>query len=90
MRCMKVQEVNFTFRSATEGRLNPPMNGESRGLQVEGVIRLLLQRGSVAITPFFFSADVKPDPLVDGDTIRVRLPDGQEEPLRYIGINTPE
>ena len=28
--------------------------------------------------------------VVDGDTIRVRLPDGREEPVRYIGIDTPE
>jgi len=27
--------------------------------------------------------------VVDGDTVRVRL-DGREEPLRYIGIDTPE
>jgi len=28
--------------------------------------------------------------VVDGDTIRVRLPDGREEPVRYIGVDTPE
>lgn len=28
--------------------------------------------------------------VVDGDTIRVRLPDGAEERVRYIGIDTPE
>lgn len=27
--------------------------------------------------------------MVDGDTIRVRLPSG-EEPVRYIGVDTPE
>lgn len=28
--------------------------------------------------------------VVDGDTIRVRLATGAEEPVRYIGIDTPE
>lgn len=28
--------------------------------------------------------------VVDGDTIRVQLADGTEEPVRYIGIDTPE
>jgi micrococcal nuclease len=28
--------------------------------------------------------------VVDGDTIRVRLPAGGEEAVRYIGIDTPE
>ena len=28
--------------------------------------------------------------VVDGDTIEVLLPDGQEEDVRYIGIDTPE
>jgi micrococcal nuclease len=28
--------------------------------------------------------------VVDGDTVRVRLGDGREEPVRYIGIDTPE
>ena len=28
--------------------------------------------------------------VVDGDTIRVRLPDGSEEAVRYIGIDAPE
>ncbi len=28
--------------------------------------------------------------VVDGDTIEVRLPDGSEEDVRYIGIDTPE
>ena len=28
--------------------------------------------------------------VVDGDTIRVRLASGEEEPVRYIGIDTPE
>lgn len=28
--------------------------------------------------------------VTDGDTIRVLLPDGREEAVRYIGINTPE
>lgn len=28
--------------------------------------------------------------MVDGDTIRVTLPSGEEEPVRYIGIDTPE
>ena len=28
--------------------------------------------------------------VVDGDTIRVRLPSGREERVRYIGIDTPE
>ena len=28
--------------------------------------------------------------VVDGDTIDVRLPDGDEETVRYIGIDTPE
>jgi micrococcal nuclease len=28
--------------------------------------------------------------VVDGDTIRVRLPSGEEEPVRYIGVDTPE
>ena len=28
--------------------------------------------------------------ITDGDTIRVLLPDGREEAVRYIGINTPE
>jgi endonuclease YncB( thermonuclease family) len=27
---------------------------------------------------------------VDGDTIEVRLPDGEEEDVRYIGVDTPE
>ena len=27
---------------------------------------------------------------VDGDTIEVRLPDGSEEDVRYIGVDTPE
>lgn len=28
--------------------------------------------------------------VVDGDTVRVRLSSGAEEPVRYIGIDTPE
>jgi len=28
--------------------------------------------------------------VVDGDTIRVRLDSGGEEPIRYIGMDTPE
>jgi micrococcal nuclease len=28
--------------------------------------------------------------VVDGDTIRVQLPSGEEEAVRYIGIDTPE
>ena len=28
--------------------------------------------------------------VVDGDTIDVRMPDGDEESVRYIGIDTPE
>jgi micrococcal nuclease len=28
--------------------------------------------------------------VVDGDTIDVRMPDGEEESVRYIGIDTPE
>jgi micrococcal nuclease len=28
--------------------------------------------------------------VVDGDTIEVRLPDGSEEDVRYIGVDTPE
>lgn len=28
--------------------------------------------------------------VVDGDTIRVQFGDGREEPVRYIGIDTPE
>ena len=28
--------------------------------------------------------------VVDGDTIEVRLPDGGEDDVRYIGIDTPE
>lgn len=28
--------------------------------------------------------------IVDGDTIHVRLPGGQEERVRFIGVNTPE
>ena len=28
--------------------------------------------------------------VVDGDTIDVRMPDGDEETVRYIGIDTPE
>ncbi len=28
--------------------------------------------------------------VTDGDTIKVRLADGREEKVRYIGINTPE
>src|SRR6478672_9325518 len=28
--------------------------------------------------------------VVDGDTIEVRLPDGSDEDVRYIGIDTPE
>jgi micrococcal nuclease len=28
--------------------------------------------------------------VVDGDTIEVELPDGSEEDVRYIGIDTPE
>jgi micrococcal nuclease len=28
--------------------------------------------------------------IVDGDTIEVELPDGSEEDVRYIGIDTPE
>jgi micrococcal nuclease len=28
--------------------------------------------------------------VIDGDTIEVRLPDGGEEDVRYIGIDTPE
>jgi micrococcal nuclease len=28
--------------------------------------------------------------VVDGDTIDVRMPDGEEETVRYIGIDTPE
>ncbi len=28
--------------------------------------------------------------VVDGDTIEVRLPDGAEEDVRYIGVDTPE
>ena len=28
--------------------------------------------------------------VVDGDTIEVQLPDGREEDVRYIGIDTPE
>lgn len=42
-------------------------------------------------------ADELPNPLevtvsrvVDGDTIEVTLPDGSEEDVRYIGIDTPE
>jgi micrococcal nuclease len=28
--------------------------------------------------------------VIDGDTIRVRMPDGSEEKVRYIGIDAPE
>lgn len=28
--------------------------------------------------------------VVDGDTIEVRLPDGEEEDVRYVGVDTPE
>jgi len=28
--------------------------------------------------------------IIDGDTIRVRMPDGSEERVRYIGIDAPE
>jgi micrococcal nuclease len=28
--------------------------------------------------------------VVDGDTVRVLMPDGTEEPVRLIGVNTPE
>jgi micrococcal nuclease len=28
--------------------------------------------------------------VVDGDTIRVRMPSGEEERVRYIGVDTPE
>jgi len=28
--------------------------------------------------------------IIDGDTIDVRFPDGREERVRYIGVNTPE
>jgi micrococcal nuclease len=28
--------------------------------------------------------------VVDGDTVRVLMPDGSEEPVRLIGVNTPE
>jgi micrococcal nuclease len=33
---------------------------------------------------------VKVTHVVDGDTIDVRMPDGDEESVRYIGIDTPE
>jgi len=33
---------------------------------------------------------VKVTRVVDGDTIDVRMPDGHEETVRYIGIDTPE
>jgi micrococcal nuclease len=46
------------------------------------------------------SATVTPDPfpvtevtvirVVDGDTIHVRTPDGADETIRFIGVNTPE
>jgi micrococcal nuclease len=34
--------------------------------------------------------NVKVTHVVDGDTIDVRMPDGSEEAVRYIGIDTPE
>jgi micrococcal nuclease len=36
------------------------------------------------------SLEVEVSRVVDGDTIEVRLPDGSEEDVRYIGIDAPE
>ena len=36
------------------------------------------------------STDARVVRIVDGDTIRVQFGDGREEPVRYIGIDTPE
>ena len=36
------------------------------------------------------SLTVRVTEIVDGDTIHVELPDGSEEKVRYIGIDTPE
>jgi micrococcal nuclease len=43
-----------------------------------------------AAKPFAGLIDVRVSRNTDGDTIRVTMPDGTEEKVRFIGVNTPE
>lgn len=58
-----------------------------------------LRRSIVILFIFFISAQpiaqekgyfLEPSKFVDGDTFWVKHPDGEEEKIRLIGINTPE
>ncbi|MGH7322908.1 MAG: thermonuclease family protein [Candidatus Rokuibacteriota bacterium] len=67
------------------------------GALTAGVLRSLLVGAMMTLTAGLAAAQARGDTLEasllrveSGDTIRVRLPDGREETVRYIGISTPE